>query len=60
MSSSNQVMVELLASILHAIESKDSVIEMDGEKLAKSLKKYTAAENNRVGRQAISIGGVTV
>jgi hypothetical protein len=50
----------VLVSILHAIESKDSTIEMDGEKLAKSLKKYTFAEDNRIGRQAITVGGVRV
>lgn len=60
MASGNQVMVEVLVSILHAIESKDPTIEMDGEKLAKALKKYTFAEDNRIGRQAITVGGVRV
>lgn len=58
MSLSNQSVVEVLMMILEAIESKETTIDLDGEKLTKIMRSRLNIESGRVGKAMINIGGV--
>lgn len=53
-------MVEALMMILEAIESKSTTIDIDGERLTRVIRNRLNAENNRLGRNMVNIGGVFV
>lgn len=56
---SNQVMVEVLFAILEAIERLDLNVDIDGERLTRIIREKLQAENNRVGKSMVVIGGAT-
>lgn len=58
---SNQGIIEALMMILDAIENQPTTIELDGEKISRNVHKNLnkiGGESNRVGKRAITVGGV--
>ncbi|MGF7050418.1 phage-related protein [Paenibacillus sp. DS2015] len=57
---SNNAMVEVLLMILNAIETQETSLSIDGDKLTRVIKNNLASEGGRVGKSMITVGGVSV
>lgn len=57
---SNEGVIEAILMLHDAMQNMNPSIELDGEKLSRIVRGYINAENNRVGKSMIVLGGVQV
>lgn len=57
---SNQAVVEVLLMILGTLENQDLSLNIDGEKLARTMRDKLRNEDSRVGKSMVTVGGVRV
>lgn len=55
-----QPVVEALYLLIDSVENQETTMEMDGDKVARILRNKIRAEDSRIGRAGVTIGGVPV